>query len=90
VTIAEAQGAIIGDDLLIISGFTNGFSSATPACYARNLNNAGAVWRRMDDIPESKGLNHASVVVDGLKLYMCGGYVSFSFQKAATSAAAIL
>jgi hypothetical protein len=35
----------------------------------------------MDDLPEPKGLNHASVVVDGLKLYMCGGYVSF--QEAA-------
>jgi Kelch motif len=44
----------------------------------------------MDDIPEKKGLNHASVVVDGLKLYMCGGYVSFQEAAIATSAAATL
>jgi hypothetical protein len=42
---------------------------------ALHLNNAGATSCRMDDFPESRGITHASVVIDGLKLYMCGGYV---------------
>jgi hypothetical protein len=29
----------------------------------------------MDDIPIPAGTNHASVVIVGLKAYVCGGYV---------------
>jgi N-acetylneuraminic acid mutarotase len=87
--IAESQGGIIGDDLLVISGFTGQFSIATPACYALNLNDASAVWRRMDDIPESRGITHASVVIDGLKLYMCGGYVWFRHTATSRFAATL-
>jgi N-acetylneuraminic acid mutarotase len=72
---AEAQGGIIGDDLVIISGFTMGYKQATAKVYALNLRDPLAPWRAMDDLPVQPGITHAAYAVVGLKLYMCGGYV---------------
>jgi N-acetylneuraminic acid mutarotase len=71
----EAQGGIIGHDLVIVSGFTLDYGQATPQCYALNLHISGSTWRRMDDYPIVNGITHAAFVIDGLKLYICGGYV---------------
>jgi N-acetylneuraminic acid mutarotase len=73
--IGESQGGIIGRDLLVFSGFTDGFGQSTARCYAKNLDDDKAQWRRMDDLPISEGLTHGAVVIVGLKAYMCGGYV---------------
>jgi hypothetical protein len=75
ISVGESQGSIIGDDLFVISGFTNGIAQSTPECYAFNVKVAGSVWRKMDDLPIAVGLTHAAVAVAGTKLYMCGGYV---------------
>jgi hypothetical protein len=72
---AEAQGGIIGDDLVIISGFTMGYKQATNKVYALNLRDPLAPWRPMDNLPVSPGITHGAYVVVGFKLYMCGGYV---------------
>lgn len=72
---AEAQGKIIGDDLVVISGFKNGISSATNKNYALNLRNSNANWREMDDLPVAEGITHGAFAQAGTKVYMCGGYV---------------
>lgn len=72
-SVLEAQGAIIGDDLVIVSGFTDGISSATDETYALNLNDPNAEWRPMDKYPLAQGVTHGALVVLGTKLYTCGG-----------------
>jgi hypothetical protein len=52
---SEAQGAIIGDDLVIISGFIDGISKANNKNFALNLRNPNASWRPIDDLPISSG-----------------------------------
>jgi hypothetical protein len=85
-TVAEAQGAIMNNngnrDLVLISGFVNGYDQSTAQTYARtvgnNGNNNNAPWRRMDDVPLSVGITHGAFALNGNNrnvLYMCGGYV---------------
>jgi N-acetylneuraminic acid mutarotase len=74
-TAAEAQGAIIGDDYLVVSGFTMGYNNATAKNYALRLRDPAAQWRAMDDLPVTAGITHGAFAVVGLKLYMCGGYL---------------
>jgi N-acetylneuraminic acid mutarotase len=74
-SIGESQGGILGNDMLVFSGFVNGFGQSTPACYALDLNSPTAQWRRMNDLPITEGLTHGAVVIVGLKAYLCGGYV---------------
>lgn len=69
-TVLEAQGAIIGDDFVVISGFTNGVSSATNHNYALDLTNPNANWRRVADLPVRQGITHGAFAVVGTKLYM--------------------
>jgi hypothetical protein len=73
--VAEAQGIVIGNDLVVVSGFFNGFDRATAQTFALDTIAATAVWRRMDDLPVPEGITHAAFVVVGAKLYMCGGYI---------------
>jgi N-acetylneuraminic acid mutarotase len=74
---AEAQGAMIGDDYLVLSGFTMGYDIATPKNYALRLRDPNAQWRAMDDLPNpvKAGITHGAFAVVGLKIYMCGGYL---------------
>lgn len=71
--VAEAQGGIVGRDRIVISGFINNYSAATPATYAINLDDPDSQWRQMDDMPVSEGITHAAVAIFGTKVYMCGG-----------------
>ena len=76
--VAEAQGAMIGNDFVVISGFhepDGGYDAATAKNYALDTTNSNASWRRMDDLPVSQGITHAGFVVIGNKFYMCGGYL---------------
>jgi N-acetylneuraminic acid mutarotase len=73
--VAEAHGAIVGNDLLLISGFTNGYSQCTAKNYALDITNPSAIWRQMGDHPLAVGITHVTLVVIGMKVYMCGGYV---------------
>jgi N-acetylneuraminic acid mutarotase len=66
---------MIGKDLIIISGFKNGFYDVTAENYALDVSDPNAKWRRMDDLPVPDGITHAGFAVVGQKLYMCGGYL---------------
>jgi N-acetylneuraminic acid mutarotase len=78
ISVAEAQGTVIGNDFVITSGFKNGYNAATPETYAINMFNPNADWRRMDDMPFPIGLTHLGVAVKGMKAFFCGGYVGGS------------
>jgi hypothetical protein len=72
--VAEAQGAKIGDDLLIVGGFIGGYENTTKKVFARNLTDESAEWRPMDDMPSFLGITHAAYAVVGKMLFLCGGY----------------
>jgi len=75
---AESQGAMIGNDFIVISGFHasgGGYGAATAQNYALDTSNSNAKWRRMDDLPVKEGITHGAFVVIGKKFYMCGGYL---------------
>jgi hypothetical protein len=76
--VAEAQGAMIGNDLVVVSGFRDKWTNATAQTYARTVTSSGSNWRRMDDLPVPQGISHGSFVVVGQKFYMCGGYLGGS------------
>jgi hypothetical protein len=65
----------MGNDLLLVSGFTNGYSQCTAKNYALDITNSSAVWRQMDDHPLAVGITHILPVVVGMTMYMCGRYV---------------
>jgi N-acetylneuraminic acid mutarotase len=74
--VAESQGGLIGNDMVVVSGFSTGWNYTTPKVYAYDTSVRGAQWREMDNIPVPEGLTHTGhVVVNCTKLYMCGGYV---------------
>ena len=75
---AESQGSMIGRDFVIFSGFKNGYSMATTETYALDMSVSNAQWRRMDDMPFPQGLTHLGIAVNGMKAYLCGGYVGGS------------
>jgi hypothetical protein len=73
--VRETQGALIGNDIVITSGFINGVANATNQTYARDITGAkGNQWRRMDDMPVPIGVTHGAFAVVGMKLYFCGGF----------------
>jgi Galactose oxidase, central domain len=78
ISVAESQGAMIGKDFVIFSGFKNGYSMATTETYALDMSVSNASWRRMDDMPFPLGLTHLGIAVVGMKAYLCGGYVGGS------------
>jgi hypothetical protein len=66
---------MIGNDLVIIAGFRNSYTTVTNETYARNVTVTGGTWRRMDDMPLPIGVTHAATVRIGTKVYLCGGYL---------------
>lgn len=72
--VAESQGRIIGNDFVIVSGFTHRFSSATDATRALDLTQPEASWRPLAPIPVPQGITHAAQVLIGDEFYM---YVCF-------------
>lgn len=73
--VAEAQGAMIGNTMFLVSGFSVNYQTTTTRCYAMDTTASRIVWQRMDDLPGTVGTTHAPSVVIGTKFYMCGGYV---------------
>jgi len=73
IPVAEAQGAMIGNDFILFSGFTNGYGQCTTKNYALDITDANADWRELADFPIAKGVTHSANVVVGKKFYMCGG-----------------
>jgi len=75
--VAEAQGALIGDHFLIVSGLNDengGYSDATLQNYARDLSIADSPWVAVDDLPTNWGITHGAFVVVENVYYQCGGY----------------
>ena len=66
------QGAMIGGDLLIVSGFKVGCIVMTAQNYALNTTAPSAIWggRPMEDLQDPEGITDASFVVLGSKFYM--------------------
>ena len=75
--IAEAQGAMIDTDFVLVSGFhdpNGGYDDATLLSYARDISSVDTPWRELDPLPTSYGITHGATVRVGTKLYICGGY----------------
>jgi hypothetical protein len=72
--VAEAQGAIIGTDMLIVGGFLAGFNNVSVQTHSFDTANPKATWVQQDDYPYPIGITHGAFVVVGTKFYMCGGY----------------
>ena len=83
VPLAEAQGLVIGKDLVVISGFPRNFDAIlSNKVYAldltSNVTSPTAVWRAKDDVPlldNIIGLTHGGFVLVNNLLYICGGYI---------------
>jgi Kelch motif len=74
----EAEGLIIGNDLVQFSGYTQRFASATNFTYAKDITIPGSAWRRMGNVPVEVALTHVASVLIGTKVYLCGGYTGVS------------
>jgi N-acetylneuraminic acid mutarotase len=72
--IAESLGGMIGNDFIVVSGFSGAFNETTTKVYAIDTTNSTAKWRAMDDVPVP-GFTHSADVVVGSVMYICGGYV---------------
>jgi hypothetical protein len=68
------MGALIGDDMVIASGFSGTFNNVTQRVFAFDTRNASAKWREMDPVPVP-GFTHAGYAVNGSQMYICGSYV---------------
>lgn len=73
--IEYAQGAIIADFFIIVSGLVNGLTQATPEAYSLDVSNPSATWIRLDDYPISAGVTQNGFAVVGDNVYICGGFV---------------
>jgi N-acetylneuraminic acid mutarotase len=75
-SVAEAQGAMMGDKFMLVSGYSGNWDFTTPATKMLDVVNPTATWQNLDNHPQPKGTTHGGyVVVGGTKFYMCGGYV---------------
>ena len=66
---------MIGKDLVIASGYFEGYRQATPKTYALDTTDPNATWRPMEDLPIALGVTHAATVIVGTKMYLVGGYL---------------
>ena len=73
--IGEGQGAMIGNEFLVVSGFWNNFGAVTKEVYKLNTADANADWVQQDDIPGAEGITHTGFVAVGQKFYICGGFI---------------
>lgn len=72
--LGEAQGGMIGSDLVVTGGFRQGLASVAVDTYAMSTTGDGS-WRRMDDFPIAEGITHAAFAIHETKMYLCGGYI---------------
>jgi hypothetical protein len=69
------MGGVVGDQFVVVSGYSRSIYNATRIVYAYDTKNSSAQWRRMDDLPFVDGLTHMSFAKRGGMLYTCGGYI---------------
>ena len=72
---AEPHGLLVGNDLVIFSGFVNGLTNVINQTYAKDVTNINSPWRRMEDVPLPVGITHTPTAAIGKKVVMCGGYL---------------
>ena len=76
--VAEAQGKLIGDDFIIISGFKNGWTKVTNRNFALDLSDPNAEWRELAVMPASLKESLIAVTSLSAKSFTCAeGYVRF-------------
>jgi len=73
--VAESQGAMIDNKLLIVSGFSGSWDAVTKQVYKLDTTNPNANWVRQDDVKYPDGVSHSGFVTNGQKFYMCGAYL---------------
>lgn len=74
--VAESIGAMMGDNFLLVSGFKDDWSLATPVAMMLDVSNSSATWQRVDDHPQALGTTHGGFATVGKnKFYQCGGYL---------------
>jgi hypothetical protein len=78
IDVAEPVGDLMGTDIVIFSGYKDGYDVATLEVYALDTSTPTATWRRMDDMPFAQGITHQGMAVVGMKAYLCGGYIGGS------------
>ena len=93
ISVVEAQGGMIGNDLCVVSGFLNGADDSTPNIYCIDTQDTTADWvqrvslKDADSIEGTKlgiGLSHGAEAVVGSKFYVCGGvshHLSVEFME---------
>ena len=72
---AEPHGQLVGNDLVIFSGFVKGLATVVNQTYAKDVTNSSSPWRRMEDTPILVGITHTPTIIIGKKVVMCGGYL---------------
>jgi hypothetical protein len=89
--VAEAQGKLIGNDFIIISGFDNGWTQVTNRNFALDMSNPNAEWRELAVMPVfPEGITHSGYVVIGQKFFMCGGVRPISVNLFSTAGPSLL
>jgi hypothetical protein len=63
--VAESLGGMIGDDFLVVAGFSGAWTIVTKSVYAYNTKDIKAKWRYMDDVPVCYRFTHSC-------FYYCG------------------
>jgi len=66
---------VIGNELLIVSGFVNSWAEVTKAVYKLDTTDPNAQWEQQDDIISQLGISHAGFAAVGQLFYICGGYM---------------
>jgi N-acetylneuraminic acid mutarotase len=66
---------MIGNDLILFSGFSRVWSKVTNKTFALNTRKLSDGWREMDPIPVPLGLTHTGYVFHNNSIYACGGFI---------------
>ena len=73
--VAESQGGMIGNDLLVVSGFSGDWGVVTKKVFKLDTTNPNADWEEQDEVLYPTGVSHTGFVINGQKFYICGGYI---------------
>jgi hypothetical protein len=69
------MGGIVGNDFIVVSGFSAIWENVTKKVFALNTVDPKATWREMDEVPTEQGFSHAAFAIDENNVYICGSYV---------------
>ena len=68
--VTEAQGQIMANEFIIVSGFTDYYTNCTDKAHAIDLYNTEGGWRELAPLPVAEGITHAATVAIGDQFYM--------------------